>query len=269
MKKRQPVALLSAGKLADSPVTRFWALADHLGPVKAPSLRLASRAVNTLRAGYAVENCDDFQHCTLILISVPDETVPATIEELCASRLRWHNKAVVLCSAWLDGTALQPLAIQGASVGSVAPMPGFEDRQYLVEGNSLVVREVQSLVGRRGTRILTIDPPLKPFFLAAANCTGALLYSLLTATAECIRQTGIPSSDAEAIIQKQVEKTLRSYFVAGRNADPELKGLAKQLQSLAVVQPAVAEYLQGMAKLSADLMSRTGRAAAARGSSTS
>ena len=263
MKKRRSVALVSAGKLTDSPVTRFWGLADQLGPVKAPSLRLASRVVNTLRAGYPVESCEDFGNCRLILISVPDDAVPAITRELCAAGISWHNKAVMLCSTWLDGGALQPLAMLGAAVGSVAPIPGFDDKEYLVEGNSLVLREAQKLLKRGGTRVLAIEPPLKPFFLAALNCTGPLLYSLLVGASECLRQTGIPQAEAAGIIEKQVEKTLRSYFVAGRNACPELKGLDPQLWALAMVQPAVAAYLRGMAKLSSNLFAGTGRAASA------
>jgi hypothetical protein len=267
MKKRQSVALVSAGKLADSPVTRFWGLADQLGPVKAPSLRLASRVVNTLRAGYPVEGYNEFENCRLILISVPDEIAPAIVAELFESAISWNNKAAVLCSTWLDGSALQPLAVLGASIGSIAPIPGFDDKSYLVEGNSRVVRESQKVLKRAGSRILAIEPPLKPFFLAALNCTGALLYSLLTATSECLRQAGVSQTEAATVIEKQIERTLRSYFVAGRKARPELKGLDLQLQALGMVQPAVAEYIEKMAKLSSNLLVRAGRAAD--GSSTS
>jgi len=268
MKKRPSVALLSAGKLTDSPVTRFWGLADQLGPVKAPSLRLASRVVNTLRAGYAVETFEPFADCRLILLDVPDSSVPAAAAELSRSGIAWHNKAVVLCSTWLDVSALQPLAALGAAAGSVAPLPGFDNRLYLIEGNTRLVHETRRLLKGRGARFLTIEPPLKPFFLGALNCAGPLFYSLLVAASECLRQAAIPQAAGKAILEKQLAKTLRTYLVAGRNASWEMRGLGPQVQALEMVQPAAADYLRGMAKLSTHLLAKTGRAAAAGSSST-
>lgn len=254
MKKRPLVALVAAGKITGSPVTRFWGLTHQLGPVKAPSLRLASRIVNTLRAGSAVESYQDLAHCSLILICVPDELVSATVADLAASGLSWHNRAVVLCSTWLDSSALTRLAASGASVGSITEIPGFNNSRFLVEGNRQVVRESQRLLKHRGAKILAVEPPLKPFFLAAVTCTGTLLYSLLLASAECLRQSTIPPADRAAIIERQVEKTLRSYFVAGKKAYPEPKELSRQLEALALVQPVVAEYVEQNVKLSATLI---------------
>src|SRR5713226_1554409 len=116
MNKAQPVALIGAGKFTDSPATRFWGLRDLLGPVKATSYRVASRIANHLRAGHPVKDYEEFESCSLVLLCVPDEAVAARAAELAACGFSWKEKAVVLCSTWLDGGELHQLAQAGASV---------------------------------------------------------------------------------------------------------------------------------------------------------
>ena len=257
MKKRPPVALVSAGKLTDSPITRFWGLPARLGPVKSSSLRLSSRMVNTLRAGHAVDTFAEFEQCGLILLCVPDDAVSNTVSELVDSILSWANKAVVLCSPSLDSQELHRLAALGSAVGSLTPIPGFEEHRYLVEGDRVVVREMRQLIEHRGTRVIAIQPGLKPFYLACLTCAGPLFYSLLLAASECIGPAGLAASDATAIIERQIERTLRSYFRAGRKAYQGPPDLSRQLQALEMIQPALAKYVEQTASFAADLISTT------------
>ena len=257
MKKRPPVALVSAGKLTDSPITRFWGLPARLGPVKSSSLRLSSRMVNTLRAGHPVDTYSEFARCGVILISVPDDTLAATVSEIVDASLSWANKAVVLCSLSMGSQELQPLEALGAVVGSVTPIPGFEEHKYLVEGDRTVAREMRHLIEHRGTRVIAIEPGLKPFYLACLTCTGPLFHSLLLAATECIRPAGVTAADATAIVERQIERTLRSYFKAGKKAYQAPPELSRQLQVLEMIQPALAQYVEQTAHLAAKLMSST------------
>ena len=68
MKKAQLVGLIAAGNLTGAPLTRFWWLAERLGPVKSGSYRVASRIVNMLRAGHPVKDYAEFETCDLVLI---------------------------------------------------------------------------------------------------------------------------------------------------------------------------------------------------------
>ena len=56
MKKAKPVALIEAGSFSASPLARFKWPPERLGPVKAPSFRLASRIANRLKAGHPVKD---------------------------------------------------------------------------------------------------------------------------------------------------------------------------------------------------------------------
>src|ERR1700683_4971748 len=125
MKKAKSVGLIGAGSLTDSPLTRFWGLSERLGPVKSASYRVASRIANMLQAGHPVKDYAEFESCVLILVCVPEETVPKTVSEMLSAGISWKGKAVFLCSTWLDSGDLRELAARGASVGSIGTIPGF------------------------------------------------------------------------------------------------------------------------------------------------
>src|SRR6266403_5940095 len=141
MKKAQSVALIAAGRVTGSVVGGFGRLSERLGPVMAPSFRLASRIANSLRAGHPVRNYAEFDSCRLILVSVPDAMLPAVINEIASANISWRNKSIVLCSALLDSGELSDLASRGASIGSISVIPGCEAPHYLVEGDPLAILE--------------------------------------------------------------------------------------------------------------------------------
>jgi predicted short-subunit dehydrogenase-like oxidoreductase (DUF2520 family) len=216
MRKGQSIGLIGAGKLTDSPLVRLWASRARLGPVKAPSLRVASRISNSLRAGHPVADYQEFEQCGLILISMPDSLLPKLVVELSSQPLTWSNKAVVLCSALLGAKELDRLMAAGASVGSLCSIPGFEDRWVLLEGDKLVEARVRQIVDERLTRFTLIRPSYKPLYLTALALTGSLFIPMLMRASDSLRQAGIPVTESEAILEKQVERSMRSYFRAGR-----------------------------------------------------
>ena len=155
--------------------------------MKSASYRVASRIANMLQAGHPVKDYAEFESCVLILVCVPEETVSQVVSEMVSAGISWRGKAVVLCSTWLDSGELRELAARGASVGSISPIPGFDDERYLVEGDPLAIRQSKSLVEYRERRAVAIERPLKPFFLAALTCTGTLLFALLHVASESLQ----------------------------------------------------------------------------------
>jgi predicted short-subunit dehydrogenase-like oxidoreductase (DUF2520 family) len=256
MKKAQLVGLIAAGNLTDSALTRFTWLSVRLGPVKSGSYRVASRIANMLRAGHPVKDFAEFESCSLILISVPDGTVSYVVSEMLSSGISWRHKAVVLCSAWLASSDLRDLAACGASVGSLCPIPGWEDERYLVEGDTLAMREAKSLVESRTHRAVTIDRHLKPLYLAALTCTNALLFALLRVTFESLRHAGIPAASSDVLIERQMARTLRSFLKSGNRAYPVPHELPRQIRALASVSPELAHYFEQSCRLAARLMER-------------
>lgn len=250
------VGLIGTGNLTDSPLTRFRWLSERLGPVKSGSFRVASRIANMLRAGHPVKDYAEFQDCILVLISVPDKMIGQVVSELLSSEIVWKRKAVVLCSTWLDSGELEALSKAGAAVGSMAPIPGFEDQRYLIEGDPLAIREAKNLIEFRDTRAIAIERPLKPFFLAALTCTGTLAFVLFRVAFESLQHAGVPSAVAGAILDRQVTRTLRSFLKAGRRAFPEPRDVPRQLHALSGAEPELAHYLEQNTRLAARLMSK-------------
>jgi predicted short-subunit dehydrogenase-like oxidoreductase (DUF2520 family) len=257
MKKAQSVGLIGTGSLTDAPLTRFWHLPERLGPVKSASYRVASRIANMLRAGHPVKDYAEFEECDLILVCVPDRTTSQVVSEMVSAGISWRYKSVVLCSTWLDSSELEPLAALGASVGSISAVPGFDDERYVVEGDPLAIRRSKSLVEYRERRALSIQRPLKPFYLAALTCTGSVLVALLHVASESLHYAEIPSGLSATLLERQLARTLRSFLKGGRRAYDEPREISKQLRALDGVNPALSHFLEQSCRLSSRLLLKT------------
>jgi len=254
MKKAKSVALIGAGKLTDSALSRFYWLSDRLGPVKSSSFRLASRIANQLRAGHPVKDFEEFQFSELILVCVPEPMLPQVLDDLVSAPIDFNGKAVVVSSLWRDSSELRELSARGAAVGSICLIPGFDDLRYLVEGDPLAVLRCRRLVEHRERRAVTIQRSLKPFYLAALTCTGSVLFSVLTAADQALRRAGVPPADSSDILKKQVMRTLRSFARAGRKALPASCELSRQVRALAATDPDLAHYMEQSARLAEKLV---------------
>jgi predicted short-subunit dehydrogenase-like oxidoreductase (DUF2520 family) len=254
MKKAKSLGLIGAGSLTDSSLTRLWWLPERLGPVKSASYRVASRIANMLKAGHPVRDYAEFETCALILVCVPEGDLPRVVSEMLSSEISWRGKAVVLCSTWLDSGALRDLSAHGASVGSFSPIPGFDDQRYLVEGDALAIRESRRLVEHRGCRVVAIERPLKPFYLAAFTCTGSLLFALLHAAFEALRHSGVSPGVSATLLERQITRTLRSFLKGGRRAYPEPRELPRQLRALSAASPELGHYFEQSCRLASRLM---------------
>ncbi len=217
MKKPLRVALVGAGQFSGSPLSHVPGLAEHLGPVKAPSFRVASRIANSLRGGTAVNRYEDFAECALILINVPDALAPEIAAELACSELTWKDKAVVLCSDRLDAGSLAGLARLGAITGSLSVVPGFEDSWLLLEGGKPVEREMRPLIKRRGVRITVVAEGSKARYLDGLDRLGRAFVPQVRDALESMRAAGISNAQAFAILEKQAARTMRSCFRSGKS----------------------------------------------------
>lgn len=256
MKKAQSVGLIGTGSLTDAPLTRFWFLRERLGPVKSASYRVASRIANMLQAGHPVKDYAEFEECDLILVCVPEETIEQVVSDMRSAGISWRDKAVVLCSTWLDSGVLADLAALGAAVGTISPIPGFDDERYLVEGDAVAIRRSRSLVEFRDRRAVPIERRLKPFYLAALTCTGSLLLALVHVASESLRLAEIAPGFSATLLDRQVNRTLRAYLKGGRRAYAEPRELAGQLQALSGANSEMATYLEEGSRLAARIMEK-------------
>jgi predicted short-subunit dehydrogenase-like oxidoreductase (DUF2520 family) len=249
MKKPPPVALICAGKLTDTPLTRLRGLVERLGPVGSSSLRVASRVVNTLRAGYPVSDYSAFQDCGVVFLSVPDDAVPGFVGDLAAAGLDWSRKYVVLFSTLLESDTLAPLAALGAHTVSLCAMDGFDGRLFLAEGDRPGVAVVRPLLPARDVKLMHVPREHKVFYLAAAACTGPLLASVLICAGECLKLMGLAASEVSDIMLVQVGKTTRGFLHSGKKMYHEPPDLERQVAALRERKLEIAHFFEQSAML--------------------
>jgi predicted short-subunit dehydrogenase-like oxidoreductase (DUF2520 family) len=248
MKKQAPIALLAAGRTRDSFLRRVPNVAERLGPVGSSSLRLASRIVNILQAGVPVDSLEAFAQASAVLISVPECWLEQFQEKLLRCEFSWKGKCVLLCDSKLDSGALGGLADAGAAVGSITPVPLFDEKVAVVEGSRKAVQEARKLMTSPGLRVLTMDAGRKALFSAGTSFATSLVLPLLAASVETLRASGLEQNDAVSLTEKLFLRTLRSYLKAGRKGwegplpAQDTDSVRSQVQALFRESPLLAAY---------------------------
>jgi hypothetical protein len=236
--------MVCAGAVSQTTAGTHPAILDRLGPVKAASLRVASRAANAIRAGTPVAVYEDLAPVSTILISVPDAEVQGITAELAAASLRWKNKTVVLADSQFDSAVLEPLATLGASTGSFNMLTEFGQRKFLLEGNARAVRTVRGFLETSNCRAIVIDTGTKARYFAAVDFLAFSLTAMLIAGSEALRRSGLRSLDLHSVLEGASTEALRTYLKAGKNAlaNIETDMFRHHLASLENTDKDLAEY---------------------------
>jgi len=248
MKKPPQVALLCTGSLAASPISRLPGFATYLGPVKSTSLRLASRYVNSLRAGFPVDDFGAIQQSEIVLIACPDAAAVEMIEMLSNAALDWRGKCVAVCSDQLESDALSRLADAGANTASVGTVDGVD--ALLVEGDRTAVVQLRPVLrAGTGTKLLLTPPGRKKFYLAASACTGPMLTALLGRASECLKLSGLSAPEAAELIEMQARRTTRAFLKAGKKGSAQPDHLERHAAALRLQNPDLADFFERAAIL--------------------
>lgn len=257
MKKLPLLALFAAGKVTGFGILSIAAVRDRLGPVKASSLRVASRMVNQIRAGRAVAEFDEFAKCRTILVCVPESKLKAAVEELSRLDLDWRRKTVLLCNDWTPYCGqLEPLQLLGASAGVLLELPGEARPLYLLDGDARALREARSLFSGAPVNLIALTPGSKISLLAALQCAGPLLYSLLRAGMECLQQTGLPAQIRGSLLQRSFARTLRAPLNAGKKNQADLRSIWDAGALDKQITPQLAMYLDQATLSASQYLSR-------------
>ncbi len=260
MTRSGTLGLVGAGLLSRSFLLKLPALARDLGPVISPSYRLASRLVNSMRAGYPVEDYDGLQDARTLIIAVPDELLPTVLAKLVSASLEWAGKVVLLCDSPRESSELDPLAKRGAAVGSLSPIPGLAHR-YVVEGDRRAVRAARCLIEDGPSRAFELPRGQKAVFQAALCFAGPLLLTVADASSRCLRAAGLPAPACNHVGGQLLQRTLRSHLHAGRKAWsglPEAPQLRRQLAALEASDPELARCYRALTVLAAEWFEGSG-----------
>jgi hypothetical protein len=211
------VALVCAGPISRGIVARLPGLGDHIGWVKAPSYRLASRAVNALRAGIPVQEYEELAPAGLFVVSVPRELEDSTFAELASARIDWRNRAVVVLDTLKDSRSLAALSKVGALLATVHPIGTNEERTLFIEGEQDVIRLMHKVLSPRVARaIQVITTTGKARLLAGIDEATRGFLPVIASVTDHFKAAGLSKAQSEVLAQGLVTNSMRSYFRAGR-----------------------------------------------------
>lgn len=216
MKKTQAVALVAAGPIKKSLIVKSPEVADRLGPVKALRFRVASRIVNTIRAGRPVGSYEELDGCPLLLVSVLDPLVPRIAGELSASGIHWAGKTVLLCDSDRGASALDSLAAAGASVASVSLIEVLDPPRHLLEGDRQAVLAARRLFAGHQRRTIELERGKKALYLAGVSFATSLLTPLAVASVECMRKAGATAQPD--LVERLLTRSVRLWRKAGKKS---------------------------------------------------
>ncbi len=154
----------------------------------------------------------------VIVIYLPAEHLAHALEHMLATGANWRGKTVLLCDAALSSAALEPLTAAGASVATLAPIDGFDEQRFVVEGDARAVRAARLLVEDGRTRVVIIAPGTKDLFLAGLVFATSLFTPLAAAAIECLKGAGLETGVATHVAERLFEHSLRGYMKAGRKS---------------------------------------------------
>jgi predicted short-subunit dehydrogenase-like oxidoreductase (DUF2520 family) len=253
--------LFAGGAIAKSFIARIPHLSTRLGPVACTSFRVASRIVNSLHAGYPVRDVAILCECDVVLIGVPDSTVPEATYQLAAADSDWSGRIILLCSTTVDSRALLPLRERGALVASLHSMEGVPAR-FAVEGDRSAVIRAKRLARELRARPVEFQTSHMDLYAAGKTFATSIFLPLIAAAADCFSKSGAGTRNGIRISEALFHSSLRAFLKAGKRAwngstalgDPV--AVQREIQALCHSNPLLARYYRQGAQFALEFFSQ-------------
>lgn len=158
----------------------------------------------------------------LVILAVPDDQIPAVVNQLAESTIEWEGKSVVHCSGARFAETLEPLAAEGARTASMHPVQTFKrgdgaerfrDIYISLEGDPGLVSELFSLVKEAGAKPLKIDKMQKRALHLAAVIASNYLVTLQYIAEEFLAERGV--ENGFRLVEPLVKQTLENVVKKG------------------------------------------------------
>jgi predicted short-subunit dehydrogenase-like oxidoreductase (DUF2520 family) len=175
-----------------------------------------------------------------------------------------EGKIILLCEAGDDSRNLARLRERGAAVGSLQPIPGFEGKRFVVEGDALAIREAKRLVGKLGGRVEEINTTKIAQYAAGLSFGTSLFTPLLEASLQCLVDAGMTKNSAMKVVDGLFQNSLRGYLYAGKRswsgalAAGDRAAVRQEIEALDAAKPALARLYRETAALAAELLGSGG-----------
>ncbi len=216
MKTLRQVGLIVEGNSTRSVILRLPGIAEEIGPIKAVTTRVARRVSNFFRAGNVVENYEGLENCDLVLMRVPDESIPRIVHEIAASQLETSRISFVLCESWLSSDVLKPLSDRGAAVATVVSVPASARNWFAIEGDFAAAKRVKRLLVEAGARAIELRAGSKYLYFAATAFAQTLPRALFVAAQRALRIAGVSGRPLQTVIEEMAQGMLRDMSQGSR-----------------------------------------------------
>jgi len=226
----------------------------RLGPVLSRTPTSARRAVREMERGVAVADCEAFADCNVIVVSVPDEELPAVVKRFATARLGGNKKAVLHTSGLHAASVFEPLRKRGAAAGSMHPLfvfqrpvPSLAGVHFTVEGDAAAAAAARRLIRAWNGEFQLVKPNHKIYHSIARSFLSDLLTGLLEAAVQQMVTGGFSRKRAYHAVSQILGVALDDYAHSGRSSRPgpllsgDVLTIRRQLETLQRTDTALAE----------------------------
>jgi predicted short-subunit dehydrogenase-like oxidoreductase (DUF2520 family) len=216
MKMPRQLGLIVEGNSTKSAILRHPGLVDSIGPIKASALSVAHRVSNFIRAGDPINKYEDLKNCDLVLVRVPDASVPRIVQGLCASELAMSGISFLLCESWLPSEVLAPLKSRGATVATLLAVPAQSSQWFALEGQYAAVKRSKRLLNSVDASTVELRAGTKHLYFAASAFAETLPRALFAAAQRSLRRAGISGNHLYLLLEEMAQNMFRDITRGSR-----------------------------------------------------
>lgn len=228
------MALVGAGRVGSALGGLLRQQGWRIGPVITRSMRTARVARRRIGNGEPQAGLSQaVLAADLILIATPDRAIAPTAHALArlggssrSAGKAWRGKVVLHTSGALGSEVLRPLALSGASVGSLHPLQTFTPQNAptlsgvscAIEGSPAALRMARRICRQLGGIPVVLPSHRKAAYHAAAALAAGHVLAVIEAAVRMLLAAGFPRKRALRALLPLTRQTLANYERAGARA---------------------------------------------------
>lgn len=217
MKRVHRIGLVTAGKITGLWIEKTLELKRNVGPVYSTSLRLASRASNTLlRTGFHTTDWEELRRCEAVLLFLPAKSLRLIVGEWISQGHDLRGLRFVLCDEELELDDLADLRQLGAFTAAVGPLPHHDHHRFIGEGDPVALAPVVRLLEADGLKFTRLNTGGKQQLAHAVDRLQMESLPLFAQSVESLRDSGLSPDVAVTLAEKCFSHALRLYARNGR-----------------------------------------------------
>jgi|SRR5579872_2843671 len=242
------IAIVGAGRVGCALGRRLHEQGWRIGAVITRSMRSAREAGRRIGSGTPQARLSEsVLAADVILIATPDRAIGDTAAALArlgepgsyraergAKQQRkprgqtWQGKIVLHTSGALTSDVLRPLALRGASTGSLHPLQTFSGRTIpllagsvcVIEGSASALPMARRICRDLGCIAVVLPPRNKAAYHAGAALAAGHILAVFEAAVRMLIAAGCPRKRAIAALLPLTRQTLANYERLGPRASP-------------------------------------------------